>query len=86
MLQYREDKDSWVRDGRPRGVFFAPENSSTFALWKISFKKSDERYKWLENIPNGASFFKLYLRLTRFFIWYSIVIVPICFILSIISN
>jgi hypothetical protein len=51
--QYSEYKNSWLKDGKPCGMFFFPEESSLFFG---SFRKARLMREWIVQTPGWAEY------------------------------
>ena len=65
-LQYNEDRNSWVKDGKPVGMFFFPKESSLSSrfhksriMWEMMFRTPG----WAEN-DRKAKRLLFYYRIT----------------------
>lgn len=75
--QYDKHRETWIADGRPRGVCFSPEGSSHWTYWGGTFKSLEERYYWIENDLVARRLYKVQSFLKPFVVWYSVLIVPV---------
>ena len=83
--QYKNYKDNWIADGRPRGFIFSPDDSSLVAYWKQSFQHLEKRLLWANNDVKTKTLYKLMLILKRVLVCYSILFVPVVFVVLIIN-
>ncbi|WP_394388759.1 hypothetical protein [Shewanella woodyi] len=84
-IQYLSDRKSWKEDGCPRGMIFNPKGSSITACWRLSFKKTGDKYKWALNSVEASKYLSLYQKLANIFLWYTLAFVPISFLSIIFS-
>jgi hypothetical protein len=56
-IEYRKYKDEWTIDGKPRGFFWRPPESTWFsspiAMQKLSFRWLFKTPKWMNNDPEA---------------------------------
>lgn len=79
VIRYQFDKhyDAWVKDGKPRGMFYKPRGGSTLAFWKASFVLSKEMPEWVTNDSNALSEYKKYIFWSKIAKWYFILFFPL---------
>jgi hypothetical protein len=56
-IEYRKYKDEWIIDGKPRGFFWKPPESTWFsssiAMQKLSFRWLFKTPQWMSNDPEA---------------------------------
>lgn len=83
--QYKNYRENWIANGRPRGFIFAPDDSSLLNYWKQSFRSFEKKYRWAKNHAETKALYKILLLLKRVLLIYAILFVPLVFIALLIS-
>ena len=85
-IEYRKYRDEWTIDGKPRGFFWRPRESTWFsssiAMQKLSFRWLFKTPQWMSNDPEAIYRLK---RLRLFVLIFNIGIV-VWFIISMIIS
>lgn len=75
--QHEHYKNSWVRDGRPRGYGFSPKGGSYLSMWKISLERRTEPPAWAKNDKVAQEKFRRLTVFNKIWKWYLILLFPV---------
>ncbi|MAF43500.1 MAG: hypothetical protein CMI54_04925 [Parcubacteria group bacterium] len=82
LIQYQNQNyhQSWTLDGKPRGMFYNPENSSYSAMCSLSFKLPNTKPEWVQGDNNAEQLYANYKFLGKIIKWYAIAFLPLVFL------
>lgn len=78
--EYQFHNDAWIRDGRPRGMFFKPPGSSTISFWKKGFTPWVGIPEWAKDDEVAVLLFKWYFFWKKAVLIYAIAFIPLLII------
>ncbi|WP_158303846.1 hypothetical protein [Saccharophagus degradans] len=79
--QFQNYYDSWVRDGKPHGMFYAPKGSSTIFAMKASLKKHNELPAWAYDDNEAKSIHAKVVFWEKILKYSTVVYLPLVFVL-----